>query len=165
MASDGSRTTAAASGNRTATRGRSRLGWWAYAVVVVGAAIQAVTGLGGKFIFGGNDGWLLFIHMIGAPIFIIGLTATAIIWAERCRFGSGGSPTDGGLNTGQKLMFWIGLVLGFVVISSRLAAMVPIFGYADQQALIEIHAVSAILLVIAMVVHTFVSLAAKRAKG
>ncbi len=160
MASDGSRTTAA----KPARRGLSRLGWWAYAVMGAGVAIQAVTGLGGRYLFGGNDGWLLFVHMIGAPIFIVGLTATTIIWAERCRFGSALSQAGSRLTVGQKLMFWIGLVLGFAVISSRLAAMVPVFGYADQQALIEIHAVSAILLVIAMVVHTFVSLAAKRAK-
>lgn len=160
MASDGSRTTAASS----ARRGLSRLGVWAYAVMGAGVAIQAVTGLGGRYLFGGNDGWLLFMHMIGAPIFIVGLTATTIIWAERCRFGSAPSQAGSGLTVGQKLMFWIGLVLGLVVISSRLAAMVPVFGYADQQALLEIHAVSAILLVIAMVVHTFVSLAAKRAK-
>jgi hypothetical protein len=129
-----------------------------------GVTIQAVTGLGGRFLFGGNDGWLLFVHMIGAPIFILGLTATTIIWAERCRFGPAQTQTGSRLTVGQKLMFWIGLVLGLVVISSRLAAMVPVFGYAEQQVLIEIHAVSAILLVIALVVHTFVSLAAKRAK-
>jgi hypothetical protein len=160
MASDRSRTTAA----KPARRGLPLLGAWAYAVMAAGVAIQAVTGLGGRFLFGGNDGWFLFVHMIGAPIFIVGLTATTIIWAERCRFGPAAAQAGSGLTVSQRLMFWIGLVLGFVVISSRLAAMVPVFGYADQQALIEIHAVSAILLVIAMVVHTFVWLAAKRAK-
>jgi len=164
MASGSSSASVTVPSGAAAARGLSRVEWWTHWIAGAGVAIQAVTGLGGKFLFGGNDGWLLFVHMIGAPIFIVGLTATAIIWAERCRFGSSASPAGGGLNAGQKLMFWIGLVLGSVVISSRLAAMVPVFGYAGQQALHEIHGISALVLVIVMAVHTFVSLAAKRAK-
>jgi len=133
-----------------------------HTIAGVGFAIQAVTGLGSKYIFGEVSGWALFIHMLGAPLFIIGLTATTLMWADRCRFTN--QPAGSGLNLGQKLVFWIAVALGFAVMLSMLTAMLPVFGYAGQAALIEIHEIGAILLLVAMIIHTVVSLAARWAK-
>jgi len=61
----------------------------------LGFAIQAVTGIGGRYGLGEVSGWVLFVHMLGAPLFFGGLTATVVIWAHRCRFGSSErSPAD-----------------------------------------------------------------------
>jgi hypothetical protein len=43
--------------------------------------------------------------------------------------------------------------------------MLPLFGPADQRALIEVHSYSSLLLLIAMAPHTIVSLLARRARG
>ena len=144
-------------------RGLSRTEHVVHTVAIVGFAVQAITGLGGRYIVGEVSGWLLFVHMLGAPLFVVGLAGTAVMWAERCRLRV--NPVEsGGLSLGQQLMFWIGILVSLAVVLPMLAAMLPIFGYAGQQALIDIHRISAILLLAAMIVHTVVSLAARRAK-
>ncbi len=144
----------------TRARGLTRVEHVWHTIAGVGFAIQAVTGLGSKYFFGEVSGWALFVHMLGAPVFIIGLTATALMWADRCRFTNDASR----LNFGQKLMFWIAVGLGFAVMLAMLAAMLPVFGYAVQHTLVEIHEIGAILLLVAMIIHTVVSLAARWAK-
>jgi cytochrome b subunit of formate dehydrogenase len=148
----------------TGVRGLTGFEHVVHTVAIVGFAIQALTGLYAKYIAGEFTGWPLYIHMLGAPLFIIGLVLVAIVWADRCRFAGGDTGPAGGLTFGQKLMFWIGIPLGLVVIGSMLAAMLPVFGYAGQGLLQGIHEISALLLVVVMVVHTVVSLAARRAK-
>lgn len=164
MASGGATVGGKASGSqRLARRGLTRAEHVWHTIAGAGFAVQAVTGLGSKYIVGEVSGWALFIHMLGAPLFVIGLTGTALMWAHRCRFGNA-NPLAGGLSLGQKLMFWIGTVLGLAVVLPMLAAMLPVFGYAEQQLLVQMHKISAILLLIAMVAHTIVSLSARWAK-
>ena len=138
--------------------------WLFHSVAMVGIAIQVVTAFGSKLLVGEFSGWALLVHMIGAPLVIIGLTGTVLIWAERCRFGEAESHSGAGLSFGQKLMFWIAAVLGLATVTPMLAAMLPVFGYAGQDTLREIHGTSAIVLVAVMIVHTLVSLRARRAK-
>jgi cytochrome b subunit of formate dehydrogenase len=156
-----------ASGNRPAVktsraRGLTRIEHVWHTIAGVGFAIQAVTGLGSKYIFGEVSDLALFVHMLGAPVFIIGLTAMTLMWADRCRFTN--QPPGSSLNLGQKLVFWVAVVLGFAVMLSMLTAMLPVFGYAGQAALIESHEIGATLLLVAMIIHTVVSLAARWAK-
>ena len=148
-------------GERLSARGLTRVEFLFHSTAVLGIAIQVVTAFGLRLLFGEFDGWPLLIHMIGAPLVIVGLTGTVLIWAERCRFGAA---TPGGLRFGQKLMFWVATVAGVVTVSPMLAAMLPVFGYAGQDTLREIHGTSAIVLVAVMIVHTLVSLRARRAK-
>jgi hypothetical protein len=136
----------------------------AYGVVLVGVVIQAATGFGGKLLFGENAGWLLLIHMLGAPLFIVGLAGTAITWAERCRFGTGGTCVGRRLPPTQRLLFWAGLVFGLATVSTMLAAMLPVFGYAALDALREAHEFSALLLLVTVGAHVVLLLAAKRAR-
>lgn len=147
-----------------AKAGLKRFEAWAYGVAGVGFLLQVITGFGPELVSGEVAGWPLFVHMLGAPVFIVGLALVAIVRAERCRFGSTETPVHRAPGTAQKLVFWIGLVLGLVTVGSMLAAMLPVFGYAKQQALIDIHRISALLLVITVVVYAFVSLATRRAK-
>ena len=127
-----------------------------HVIAIVGVLIQFATGFVTGWIVGEMSGWVLFIHMFGAPLFIVGLTGTVLQWAPRCRFGGGG------LFIWQKLLFWVASVLGLVVMSAMLAAMLPIFGYADQDALTEIHGTAALVFVLIMIPHTIVSLRARR---
>ena len=165
MASRGASVAGSTSGTGAAPRrGLTRAEHVVHTIAIAGFAIQALTGFGAEWIVGEVAGWALFIHMLGAPLFIIGLTGTALMWADRCRFGNGNPPAVGNLTLGQKLMFWIAVVLGYVVLLPMLAAMLPVFGYAEQHMLVEIHEISAILLLVAMIAHSFVSLGARWAK-
>jgi hypothetical protein len=148
-------------GERSPAQRLTRVEWLFHSVAIVGIAIQVVTAFGSKLVFGEFTGWALLVHMIGAPLVIVGLTGTVLIWAERCRLGAA---TSGGLRFDQKLMFWIATVAGVATVSPMLAAMLPVFGYAAQDTLKDIHGTSAIVLVVVMVVHTVVSLRARGAK-
>ncbi len=131
----------------------------AHTVATIGFLIAAITGLGAEYVLGEVAGWPLLIHMFGAGVFLVGMAAVTIVWADRSRFG-----VDTGLNLVQKLVFWIALALGLTIMLSMLLAMLPLFGTATQHMLIEIHEIGAILFLVVMIVHTVVSLAARRAR-
>ena len=131
----------------------------AHTVATIGFLIAAITGLGTEYIYGEVAGWPLFIHMFGAGLFLLGMAAVAIIWADRSRFG-----VDTGLNLGQKLIFWIALALGLVIMLSMLLAMLPLIGTTGQHLLFVIHEYCGLLFLVVMIVHTVVSLAARRAQ-
>lgn len=130
-------------------------------LAIAGVLIQVATGFGVSLIAGELAGWALLVHMTGASLFIVGLTGTAVRWAPRCRFGT----RPGGLFAGQRIMFWVALVLGFATMLCMLAATLPVFGYAGQATLTALHQTGAVLLIVAMVVHTFISLAARQTRG
>jgi len=136
----------------------ARVEWLVHTIAVVGILVQVVTAFGSKLLFGEFGGWALFVHMLGAPLVITGLTGTVLIWAERCRFGTRPAGSARGLQFGQKLLFWVAAVAGLVTVSPMLAAMVPVFGYAEQDILKEMHGISAIVLVGVMIAHTLISL-------
>lgn len=142
----------------------TRFETYVYGIAGAGFLLEVITGFGPKLSAGHVAGWPLFVHLLAAPLFMVGLTLVAIVRAERCRFGQAETRAGRSLDAGQKLIFWVGLVLGLLTVVSMLAAMLPVFGYAKQQALIDIHKISALLLVITVVVYAFVSLATRRAK-
>ncbi len=142
-----------------ATRKLTRAELLAHSVATFGFLIAAITGLGTLYLFGEVAGWPLLIHMFGAGVFLVGMAAVTVVWADRCRFG-----VSTGLNVGQKLVFWIALVAGLGVMLSMLLAMLPIFGTAGQHVLLEIHEYCGLSFLAVMIVHTVVSLAARRAQ-
>jgi hypothetical protein len=145
-------------GESDARRGFTRYEHFLHLLVVVGVLIQAITGFVGKYIVGELDEWLLFVHMLGAPLFIVGLTGSALHWSPRCRFTPAGRVSISGLSPSQKFLFWVTLVVGLLTMLPMLAAMVPLFGYADQETLTAIHADAALALVLVMAVLIMTSI-------
>jgi cytochrome b subunit of formate dehydrogenase len=135
-----------------------------HVVAGVGFLVQAITGFGSLLRFGANRGWPLLVHMMGAGVFTLGVMATALLWAHRCRFGADTPAGRARYTTGQKLMFWVYTTLGLAVMLPMLTAMLPVFGYTAQDTLVDIHQTAALLFAGAMAVHTAVSLAARRAR-
>jgi hypothetical protein len=146
-------------------RGLTRWEHVFHTIAGIGLVLLAITGFGPKLLGAELKGWELISHMAAAPLFILGLTGVALQWAARCRFAGRSGPFAPGLNVARRQMFWIVLLLGFASLMTMLVAMLPIYGPADQRALIEVHSYSSLLLLIAMVPHTIVSLAARRARG
>jgi len=131
-------------------------------VAIAGLLVQGVTGLWAWLTGDGPDGWLLLAHMLGAPLFVLGLTGIALQWAGRCRFVAGAVRGANQLSPAQKSMFWAILWLGFAVMLSALAAMEPIFGQAGLETLSLVHRLSAVALLVCMLPHTAASLVAHR---
>jgi hypothetical protein len=130
---------------------RSRAAWVVPAATLLASLVLAITGLGAWLAVGRMSGWMLLIHMLAAPLFSIGLTLTALAGAERHRPGRGGecigpdtAGTPARAGALQQLLFWLMLALGFGVMASILAAMLPLFGYADQTIAYAIHRYGAI---------------------
>ncbi|MEW6250446.1 MAG: hypothetical protein AB1716_07350 [Planctomycetota bacterium] len=135
-----------------------------HVLAIAAIVVLAVTGFGPKLWGGAEGGWLLFVHMLAAPVYVLGLTGTVVLWARRCRFSDADPVSAAALTFGQRAMFWFVTAVGFVVLLSILLALYPLVGHAGQEFLRAAHEWSALALVILGVVHTVVSLAADRAR-
>jgi hypothetical protein len=151
-------------GTNNANDARSRSEAYIYGVAGAGLLVCTLTGFGPVLTGDAVAGWPLLLHMTAAPLFIVGLVMVAIVRAERCRFGDAAPVARGRMNPLRKAAFWIGLLAGLSTLVTMLAAMLPVFGYAAQETLIAAHEVSALVLLIAAVVHFAPSLIAGRAE-
>ncbi len=122
----------------------------AYAVMLVGALALAATGIS-TFALGKApmSNWILMAHVSAAPLFAIGLALVALTWADRCRFGDPASRQSGL----AKVLFWLILACGLVVILSAVVPMTPLFGTPGQHTLYLTHRYSAIVLTGALILH------------
>jgi len=131
---------------------------------------------------------MLWLHVLAGPVFAVGLAVSAVLWADGCQFvrddpawlRRGGAyfvrraaksraeadagmtpPPADRLDAGQKLFFWIIVTLGFLAVASMMFQTVPWFGQRGQARLLAIHKYSALGLLIAVILHTYVVLLAK----
>ncbi|MBP7747504.1 MAG: hypothetical protein KA383_15420 [Phycisphaerae bacterium] len=137
--------------------GRLERSSWAF--VVLGTVIGAVTGLGSKWLLGRLVTWALLTHMIGAGLFLVGVTAAAVLWARRCR-----GPAKG-RSALQKLVTWLVLGCSLTLIGTMLAAMTPLCGYRQQALMAVWHYWAAIVLLVLIVVYAVLALAGRGPKG
>ena len=106
-------------------------------------------------------GWMLFAHMFGAGAFVVALPVIAITWAESSRFGQRTdlSAEEAGYDAPffwiPKVMFWILLGSGLVVIMTMLLSMLPLFGTDGLLRLLDIHRYAGLLAVIAAIFHLY----------
>ncbi len=112
-------------------------------LLLVGTAIGAITGFGGAWLGDEVEGWTLLVHMLGAPLFIVGLTGVALLWPAAY-----GPPT---VSPWRRWALRAVIGAGFVAMVTMLAAMLPVFEYAAQQTLTEVHGVAAYVLLAALV--------------
>ncbi|MBI5396708.1 MAG: hypothetical protein HZA91_15550 [Verrucomicrobia bacterium] len=130
----------------------------AYALMLLGTIVLAVTGLG-TFVLRkpSMSGWVLMLHASAAPLFAVGLALVALTWAGHSRLGAAGSPRERATN----LVFWLMLASGAVVILSGLVPMTPLFGTSGQHVVVSVHFYSAMLVTASVALH-LLSLAASR---
>jgi hypothetical protein len=107
-----------------------------------GACVVALTASGVAIWLWGAPfpGWKLWVHVVIAAPFLVGLAGFALVWARRHGGGAGGT---GG-------MWWLRtlfLLLGWVTVASVLVLMIPVFGYSEQPALVAAHRVAGLALV------------------
>jgi cytochrome b subunit of formate dehydrogenase len=125
------------------------LGKFSYAALCLAGLFLAVTGIG-TFLFGKPPmtHWVLMAHVAVAPVFALGLVAVALTWSDLCRGGAASS-----LRAPAKVLFWVILLAGLVVILSGVVPMTPLFGTQGEHMLYLTHRYSAIVLTLAVVLH------------
>jgi len=139
-------------------------------VYILGIASFIILTLTGflPILFTGNSvtGVALVLHVVAAPVFAVCIAIVGILWADSHRFEPGELRNRSGLVTekkrgksskkqinsgGQKITFWLALVLSIVVMASMILSMHALFGTYGQEVLLDLHRYSALFLVIACV--------------
>jgi len=134
-----------------------RLPWWErilYALLLLCAAVLALTGFGTFVLTGGKamTGLVLMLHATVAPPFVILVTITAVVWAERSRLMQF---TPGGFSAGIRVLFWLMILLSLLVILSAVFPMTPLFGTHGQELLYRTHQYSSLLLTLVMILQAY----------
>ena len=148
-------------GRGRTTEPKSRWNLWEkliYLVTLASVAILAVTSFGALLWWGELSGWALFAHMGGAGMFVFTLPVLAITWCAPSRFGNGRAGAQGAAASKRfywlpKLMFWILLVGGLIVSMTMLLSMLPLFGTDQLNELVDLHRISGLVVVVALVFH------------
>jgi len=121
-------------------------------MMLIGAAVGALTGIGTLIFFGPPiGGWTLILHCLAAPLFAIGIAVIALLWA--------GSYMRG--NCAGCCSFWGMLISGMIAMFSIAFTMTPLF--ANQHFLISVHRWSSLAMVFFMALHAARVFAASRA--
>lgn len=155
-----------------------------YLLALLCFVVLAITGFVPRLFF--NEiisGFWLMIHATFAPVFAICLAVLAVMWASHCRFTGADWPWLNRLirrvtlpktaeeksvcqcsNLGQKITFWLIVVLALPLILSIVSSMFPLFGTHWQELLLDAHRYSALLLALAVIVHTYFMIRAEMNK-
>jgi cytochrome b subunit of formate dehydrogenase len=120
-----------------------------YLAMGLGAAVLAASGIG-VYVFGTPPmtHWILMLHMMAAPVFALGLAGVALTWADMARKDS--RPR---LGRAAKVLFWVILTCGLLVILSGVVAMTPLFGTRGQIFLYLTHRYAGIALAVCVLLH------------
>ena len=137
--------------------------------------LLAITGFAQRLLLGeAISGFWLMLHATCAPVFAICLALLALMWAPRYVFRWGDwpwleglirriirleadeeQPVGEGFSLGQKITFWLVVVLALPLILSIVSSMFPLFGTHGQELLLDVHRYSALLLALAAIIHTY----------
>ena len=124
-----------------AVRGAQWLIYVLFLVALVGMVLSSIVMLA---IGQRMHHWMLILHMSLAPLFAICVTALAVLWAE-------GNASPLRTTAGERVAFWLVVLAGFVTIASAMLGMMPWFGSNGQETLLNLHRVSAMVLMVAAV--------------
>ncbi|MHC4459497.1 MAG: cytochrome b/b6 domain-containing protein [Planctomycetota bacterium] len=141
-----------------------------YVLVLLCFVVLLVTGFFPMLILGKSiSGYWLMLHVTAGGVFSCSLTALACFWADNCRFDKNDCPwlqrllqREGANKTagekyefGQKICFWLIILLALPLILSVVLSMFPLFGTEGQECLSQLHRYSALLLSLVAIVHTY----------
>ena len=139
-----------------------------YLLVLLCFVVLALTGFYPTLILGKHlSGYLLMVHATFAPVFAGCVAVLAVMWAHNCRFDrdsikqeapnkTAGSATGSEkYELGQKISFWLIVSLAVPLILSIVLSMFPLFGTDIQKLLLNLHRYSALLLAMAVIIHTY----------
>ncbi len=140
-----------------------------YFLAVLCVLLLALTGFLPYLIIGGPlSGLLLVLHVAIAPVFSICMTGVSLLWVQEHIFDKNDRQwlshilpdTRNKKNVLQfsseiKICFWMLILLTPFVMGSIIASMYPVFGTYGQEALLDLHFISALLFLIISITHTY----------
>ncbi|OHB77647.1 MAG: hypothetical protein A2Z25_04655 [Planctomycetes bacterium RBG_16_55_9] len=153
-----------------------------YLVALFSFAVLALTGFYPVLILGKHiTGYLVMIHATFAPVFAVCLAVLAVLWARQCRFTPGDWPwferlvrrvtsAEGAEAPsrrscfGQKVTFWLIILLALPLALSILLSMYPLVGTHWQELLLSLHRFTAYVFSLVVIVHTVLLLRMKAKK-
>jgi cytochrome b subunit of formate dehydrogenase len=147
----------------------------AYVVALFCCVVLTITGFFPLLVLGEHiSGFPVMIHATLAPVFSVCLAVLAVMWASRCRFtyadcpwfqrlvqwitsgeNAGGETAAERPCLGQKVTFWLILILALPLILSMVLIMLSLFGTHGQEVLLGVHRCTAAIFVLVVVAHTF----------
>ena len=124
------------------------------------------------------SGFRLILQTTAGGAFTVCLAILAVMWAHNCRLDKNYWPWLTNLlrhqsaNTaapekyelGQKICFWLIVMLALPLILSIVLSMFPLFGTEGQKCLLHLHRYSALLIALAAIVHTYLLIRIKMNK-
>jgi len=153
-----------------------------YLLALLCFVVLAVTGFCPRLFFDKTiSGYWLMLHATFAPVFAICLAVLVVMWASHCRFNKSDWPwlqrlirrvilpktvnkepvSEGTCPFGQKITFWLIVVLSLPLILSIVSSMFPYFGTYWQELLLDTHRYCALALALAVIVHTYLMIRAQ----
>jgi len=141
-------------------------------LIKVSFLVLAITGFIPLVLFGASvSGIGLLLHVFAAAVFALGLVIISLLRAHDHRFNKNdwqslqhviGKKTPTKKSNphiaafAKKISFWLILLLTLPLIVSILLGMYPLFGTHGQEALLQLHGYSALLLVLTVVVRLYI---------
>jgi hypothetical protein len=146
-----------------APRARKRFNLWEkliYLGTLVSVAVLGVTSFYTVLRFGGMHQWWLFAHMFGAGAMTGVLPLLALTWCGASRFGRVSEQHAEETFLPRffwipRVMFWMFLLAGFVVMVTMLVSMLPLFGSDGLEILLDIHRYAGLLAVVTLFIHFY----------
>jgi cytochrome b subunit of formate dehydrogenase len=146
-----------------------------YLVALLCFVVLAVTGFYPTLLLGEHiTGYLIMVHATFAPVFAVCLAVLAVMWARRCGFAGGDWPcferivrriasaenpddesSGQSAGVGQKIVFWLIMLLALPLTLSIVLSMYPFFGTHWQEILLSMHRYSALAFAMAAILHTY----------
>ncbi|RPH36253.1 hypothetical protein EHM92_04830 [bacterium] len=139
-----------------------------YLLTLVLFMVLAITGFIPVVLFGGHlTGVLLLVHATAAPLFALSLALLSLLWAHRQRFTEENWNTVRNLTARRqvepdrlqevvrKACFWLIMAFSLPLILSIILGVFPLFGTEGQEALVLLHGISALLLTITAIIHSY----------
>jgi hypothetical protein len=113
-------------------------------------------------------GYLLLFHVILGGIFAICLPLVVVLqapvfsfWSEGAGFVNkipGGRKRTGPVPLIQKILFWLFVISGFLLILTALTFMLPAFSLKDQLSMADIHRYSALVALLSAIAFAYFTL-------
>jgi cytochrome b subunit of formate dehydrogenase len=146
-----------------------------YLVALLCFVILAVNGFFAAVVLEKSiSGYWIMLQTTAGGVFAVCVAILAVMWARRHRFNESDWPWlqhileritltksagEESLNRsgrlGQKITFWLLVVLALPLILSMVSSMFTLFGTDGQKLLLELHRYSALLFVLAAIVHIY----------
>lgn len=152
-----------------------------YLLALICFVVLVVTGFYPALVLGKPlSGYLLMAHATAAPVFAGCLAVLALFWAQHYCFNHTDCPwlqrilkriihteqlnkdtLSESYCIGQKVCFWLIILLALPVILSIVLSMFHIFGTHAQELLLQLHRYSSLTLALLAIVHTYLIILAQ----